>query len=416
MFFSYLKLAWRGWQRRKFFTGISLFGISFTLMMLVVVYALFDHAVGARAPEKRTDRLLFLSRMILQGPESMSTSSLSYNFINQHVRTLRTPEAVSISEAYPTNIALYVGQQMVKADRRYTDGNFWQVLDFDFVAGRPYNATEVRDAAHVLVLNETVARRCFGSAAAAVGQAVQLDGRPYQVVGVVADVATSREVTYAECWIPVTTTNDDLRSTDYFGSFQAILLARQAADVPAVQDELQQVLRRLPVPDPKQFKEIHAYARTLLAHYMTNGSNEAGADGDAAAFWRKWLGLGLLFILLPALNLVNINVSRTLERATEIGVRKAFGATAERLAGQFLVENVLLTLVGGALGLLLAVAVLHLLNGSHLIPYAHLGLNARVFGLGLGLTLLFGLLSGAYPAYKMSKLPANQALKGRIAA
>jgi putative ABC transport system permease protein len=109
-------------------------------------------------------------------------------------------------------------------------------------------------------------------------------------------------------------------------------------------------------------------------------------------------------------------VSRTLERATEIGVRKAFGATAGRLAGQFLVENVLLTLVGGALGLLLAVAVLHLLNGSHLIPYAHLGLNARVFGLGLGLTLLFGLLSGAYPAYKMSKLPANQALKGRIAA
>ena len=72
--------------------------------------------------------------------------------------------------------------------------------------------------------------------------------------------------------------------------------------------------------------------------------------------------------------------------------------------------------VGGALGLLLAVAVLHLLNGSHLIPYAHLGLNARVFGLGLGLTLLFGLLSGAYPAYKMSKMPANQALKGRIAA
>ncbi len=416
MLLSYLKLAWRGWQRRKFFTGISLFGISFTLMMLTVLYALFDHAVGARAPEKHTDRLLFINRMVLNGPESQNSSAVGYAFLERYVRTLRTPEAVAVSEAYPTNVALYVGQQAVKADRRYTDANFWRVLDFDFVAGRPYNFSEVRDAAHVLVLNETLARRSFGTAAAAVGRALQSEGQPYQVVGVVADVPTSRELTYAECWIPITTTKTDLRSSDYYGEFQAIVLARQVADVPAIQTEYQQVLRRLPIPDPQQFKEIHSYARTLLAHYMANHDNEAGQDGDAGAFWRRWLGLGLLFMLLPALNLVNINVSRTLERAAEIGVRKAFGATAGRLAGQFLVENVLLTLVGGALGLGLAALVLHLLNTSQFIPYAHLGLSGRVFGVGLGLALVFGLLSGAYPAYKMSKLPANQALKGRLAA
>jgi putative ABC transport system permease protein len=149
---------------------------------------------------------------------------------------------------------------------------------------------------------------------------------------------------------------------------------------------------------------------------MANHNNDAGADGDAAHFWRQWLGLGLLFMLLPALNLVNINVSRTLERAAEIGVRKAFGATAGRLAGQFLVENMLLTLLGGLLGLALAAAVLHLLNGSHFIPYAQLALSGRVFGVGLGLALVFGLFSGAYPAYKMSKLPAIKALKGELSA
>jgi putative ABC transport system permease protein len=416
MLLSYLKIAWRGWQRRKFFTGISLFGISFTLMVLVVLFALFDHAVGAQAPERRTDRLLFINRMVLRGPESQGSSSLSYSFLERHVRPLRTPEAVAISEAYSTNVALYVGQQAMKADRRCTDANFWRVLDFDFVAGRPYNFAEVRDAAHVLVLNETLARRSFGTAAAAVGRAFQFEGHPYQVVGVVADVSTSRELTYAECWVPITTTTIDLYSANYLGEFQAILLARQAADVPAIQAEYQQMLRRLPIPDPQQYKEIHSYARTLLAHYMASHSNEADQSGDAGAFWRRWLGLGLLFMLLPALNLVNINVSRTLERAAEIGVRKAFGATAGRLVGQFLVENVLLTLVGGALGLGLAALVLHLLNTSQFIPYAHLGLSGRVFGVGLGLALVFGLLSGAYPAYKMSKLPTNQALKGRLAA
>jgi putative ABC transport system permease protein len=117
-------------------------------------------------------------------------------------------------------------------------------------------------------------------------------------------------------------------------------------------------------------------------------------------------------MLLPALNLVNINVSRTLERSGEIGVRKAFGATAGRLVGQFLVENIFLTLLGSGLGLALAAGALALLNGSHLFAYADYALNARVFGVALGLALFFGVLSGAYPAYKMSKLQAVRALKG----
>ena len=128
------------------------------------------------------------------------------------------------------------------------------------------------------------------------------------------------------------------------------------------------------------------------------------------------LGLGLLFMLLPALNLVNINVSRTLERSAEIGVRKAFGATAGTLAGQFLLENIFLTLLGGALGLGLAAGALHLLNGSHFLPYSAFALNGRVFGVGLGAVLFFGVLSGAYPAYKMSKLTAVKALKGETTA
>lgn len=415
MFLSYLKIAWKVLLRRKFFTFISLFGISFTLMMLLVLYALFDNAVGPARPELRADRLLFINRMVLRGPQSTNSSSVGYDFLNRYVRPLRTPQEMALSESYPNNMTFYVGKQVVKVDRRYTDANYWPVLDFDFVAGRPYNQAEVRDAAHVLVLNETVARRSFGSAAAAVGQSVQLEGQPYQVLGVVRDVPTSRELTYAECWLPVTTTAADLRNPSYLGEYQAILLARSPADVPAIQAEYQQVLARLPIPEPEQHKEIRSFARTLLAHYMANHNNAASQDGDAASFWRQWIGLGLLFMLLPALNLVNINVSRTLERAAEIGVRKAFGATAGTLIRQFLVENIFLTMLGGLLGLGLAALVLHLLNESRFIPYAHLGLNGRVFGVGLLLALLFGVLSGVYPAYKMSKLPANQALKGGVA-
>ena len=128
------------------------------------------------------------------------------------------------------------------------------------------------------------------------------------------------------------------------------------------------------------------------------------------------LGMALLFMLLPALNLVNINVSRTLERSAEIGVRKAFGATAGALVGQFLMENIFLTLLGGVLGLGLAGGALALLNESHFLPYSTYALNGRVFAVALGVVVVFGLLSGAYPAYKMSKLQAVKALKGENAA
>jgi putative ABC transport system permease protein len=123
--------------------------------------------------------------------------------------------------------------------------------------------------------------------------------------------------------------------------------------------------------------------------------------------------LMLLFMLLPTLNLVNINLSRILDRASEIGVRKAFGASSRTLIGQFVVENLVLTLIGSLAGLVLASLVLAALNASGLLPYARLALNYRVFLYGLAMAVLFGILSGVYPAWRMSKLHPVQALRGR---
>ena len=121
----------------------------------------------------------------------------------------------------------------------------------------------------------------------------------------------------------------------------------------------------------------------------------------------------LLFMLLPALNMINLSLSRILERSSEIGVRKAFGASSWGLVGQFLVEGVVLSLVGGAIGLGLSALVMRVVSYSDLIPYAQLTLNVRVFLYGLVLTLVFAALSGAYPAWRMSRLHPVEGLHGR---
>ena len=134
----------------------------------------------------------------------------------------------------------------------------------------------------------------------------------------------------------------------------------------------------------------------------------------------KWLLLAaigtlmLLFMTLPALNLINLNTGRILERSAEIGVRKAFGASSRQLVWQFVVENVLLCLVGSLFGLVFAKLALAWLEGSGLIPYLHVNLNLAVFGWGLLLAVVFGLLSGVIPAWKMSRLHPVQALKGAV--
>ena len=411
MLLSYLKIAWKVLQRRKFFTFISLFGISFTLMILLVVYSLYDHTVGPHTPEKRVDRLLFVTHLGLWSPTSQGNSNPSYSFLNRYVRPLRTPEKVSIATGGGYAVA-YVGNQKLKLSQKGTDGAFWQVLDFDFLAGRPYSVQEAGTDAHVAVINESTARRYFGAVASAVGHTIEADAIGYRVVGVVRDVPAARILSTADMWIPLGLTVD-VHEPNYFGNCMAILLAPSAEALPAMREEFDQAMHRVPVQDPKEFTELRVYADTLLGFTVRNLVTDGdGPDDGVAWFGRVALGVAFLFMLLPALNLVNLNVSRMLERSSEIGVRKAFGATAGRLVGQFMVENLFLTLLGGVLGLGLAAGALALLNSSSVIEYAQFALNGRVFAVALGAAVFFGLLSGVYPAYKMSKLPAIQALKG----
>jgi putative ABC transport system permease protein len=124
------------------------------------------------------------------------------------------------------------------------------------------------------------------------------------------------------------------------------------------------------------------------------------------------VGAALMFMALPAINLVNLNVSRIMERASEIGVRKAFGASSRTLVVQFVVENLALTIIGGLVGFMLAGFVLSSINQSGLIPYAELTLNTRIFVWGIALAVVFGLLSGVYPAWRMSRVHPVVALKG----
>ncbi|MDB5236420.1 MAG: hypothetical protein JWR44_3413 [Hymenobacter sp.] len=415
MLLSYLKIAWKVLMRRKFFTFISLFGVSFTLMILLVVMAMFDHLVGAGTPATRIDRMLFVNsiRHQMTGGHGWMNNSASLHFVDDYARKLKTPELVGISTV-SSNATAFTKSKLLPLDLSYTDGNFWRIMDFDFVGGRAFTSEEVKSAQQVCVINEATARAYFGTADV-VGRTIEIDLKRYRVAGVVRNVSAAQIYAYADVWVPYTLSPQLFKDNRLNGDFLMVLLAPSVQAVPAMQAEFQQMMKRVKIPNPKEVQAVFSYADPVLASFtraLFNNHNQTVDDNNLDTFYLMISGLALLFMLLPALNLVNLNVTRILERSGEIGVRKAFGAAGRDLVGQFLVENVVLALVGGLLGLGLAAGALALVNEAHPVAYAHFSLNWWVFGWGMVLTLLFGLMSGVYPAWKMSRLNPVAALRG----
>lgn len=415
MLLSYLKIAWKVLMRRKFFAFISLFGVSFTLMILLVVMAMFDHLVGPSTPVKRVDRMLFVNviRNQLVGGHGWMSMLASVHFVDDYARKLKTPERVGITTA-TSNATAFTKSKLLALDLAYTDGEFWKIMDYDFLGGRAFSAEEVKQAQQVCVLNEATARSYFGTIDV-VGRTIEIDLKRYRVAGVVRNVSAAQVFAYADVWVPYTLSPQFYKDNRINGEFLVVLLAPSAAAVPAVREEYRQMMRRVEIPNPKEVQALFSYADPVMESFtraLLNHNDQTIDDDNIGAFYMIVGGLALLFMLLPALNLVNLNVTRILERSGEIGVRKAFGATGSNLVGQFLVENLVLALVGGLLGLGLAAGALALVNEAHPVAYAHFSLSWRVFGWGMVLTLVFGLMSGVYPAWKMSRLNPVAALRG----
>ncbi|MEN3339389.1 MAG: putative transport system permease protein [Acidobacteriota bacterium] len=414
MLTHYFTLALKVLWRRKFFTFISLFGISFTLLVLTVVTAMFDNAFGPGTPEPRLNRTLFVDRAVMYGPHSTWTSSAGFKLLDRYARDLPGVERLSIYEDERT-VQSFVGGRKIRSALKRTDDEFWRILDFRFVEGGPFGTEDVKQARFVAVINATTRQRFF-EGHPAVGRTLEADGQRFRIVGVVEDVSEARGAPFADIWVPYTTAKTDAYKREIIGGWHAMALARDTALMRGIHDEFNSRLLRVELPDPKGYEAIVAPFETKFENFARNmpTGDRKDPESQVVRLIGALVTIGLLFVLIPTVNLVNINISRIMERASEIGVRKAFGAPARTLVGQFLVENILLTLVGALIGFALSVLALRALRQSGIVAYAEFSLNPRVFAWGILLAIGFGFISGVYPAWRMSRLNPVDALKGGV--
>jgi putative ABC transport system permease protein len=410
---NYLLTAYKVFMRRKLFTAINLACIVLTLVVLMVITSMLETAFYPKGVEGKSDRMLQVALVRLDSKDGHRVSHLllGYKLIDKYLKPLQGVERVS-AVTMPETVTVYQDDRVTELQMRNADADYWKVMDFRLLAGRLPGPDDDIQGRSVAVLNQSSAHKLFpGPADGAIGRRIDVGGRAFQVIGVVGDELHLNA--YADIWAPITS----LESTDYreqlADHFNALILAHDPADLPRIRQQVERIAKSVQTDDPKEWNTAHfwadskldLFARTLFQRYLE-------PDSGAGRLIAMIAGAMLLFMLLPALNLVNLNTGRIMERRSEIGVRKAFGATSLQLALQLVVENILLCLAGGLVALAATAGLLHWIESAGLIPYLKVDMDLAVFGYGLLTATVFGVLSGVLPAWRMSRLDPVHALKG----
>lgn len=414
---KYLQQSLMMLKQSPLFSTLYILGTGLAIALVMVLAVLYYIKVGDIYPEKHRSRMMVALSAHVQDRENASyntTWCYSIPFIKECFYPLEGVEAVTAITV--AKAALAKSEQMkrpLSVMRKLTDTAFWEVFDFNFVAGKPFTEADFRSGLPVAVISEGLARRVFGQTDA-VGSELDLNHRKYRVCGVVKSPSYAMKLTYADVWLPYTSDASVSGSSyyDVIGDFQVAILLHSASDagrVKACVDEYVRKFNLLPHDGYQLLMHGQPYMHWKSLFYK-NGMEEL----DYIKILREigvWL---VLLLLVPALNLSGMIASRMEGRLAEMGVRKAFGATRGRLFSQIVWENLLLTTLGGVLGLVLSFVMLLLAQGwvltmldggTKLLPNDVQGItwdmlfNPSVFAFTFLLCLVLNLLSALVPAY-----------------
>jgi putative ABC transport system permease protein len=270
-----------------------------------------------------------------------------------------------------------------------------QVSHRSMTAGRFFTAYEVSSRRKVCVLGSKVAERIFGTNDP-VGSTISMEGRPLTVIGVTEAFGEIMGQSQDAFVVVPYTIFGDWRN--FRRSMSLAVEASPGADMDRLLEDVQSCMRNLrglSLEDENDFEMVTA--DQLLETYRKISS------GIFAAM----LAISAIALLVGSVGIANIMLVSVTERTREIGLRKALGATNSEILAQFLVESVILSLVGGAIGVLFG--ALLAMGVSRFTPVPA-GLQAWSVAVALLASTFVGVVAGAFPAIRAARLEPVRAL------
>ena len=427
----YFRQAWYNLRVNRVYSAVFIAGTALSLALVMAFLTVLSARVVNTVPETHRDRTMVISRIELRSETIMFSAAPNYRFARDFLKDMPEVECWSaVYTYYDTFAALEnTSDEVSYAYARMVDRNFWKIFSLDFLYGRPISESGMDLNTPEAVVTESLARSLTGRTDA-VGEKVYMDGYTLTVCGVVRDVPMSATLAFSEIWLPSTIGDKTLvpessALAKYMNGNEIIVLLRDGKDIPAVK---QAVLDRV-----EQYNNIEKseYKMTVSGIDSQRQYIFSGSDLGSSAY--AWLGAGvvLLILLVPLLNLSGMVNSRMEARLTEFGTRKSFGAGPRSILAQIAGENLLMTLMGGVVGLLVAWLIIVLFSqqmnamvpGSVLVesytykvPESGGFFDFRdFFNIGLYAVLLvilavLNMISAVIPAVKVIRRPITESL------
>lgn len=415
----YFKQAWTLIRQHKLFTSVYVIGTGLSIALTMTMFIIFYVKFAPIYPEYNRNRTLVINAIKISEKERPQNlyggGGVSYyvvrNMLQGHVPHAEAIAAVFSSSWKEKHLQLPQGGTL-PVSPTYVNADFWKVFTFRFLSGKPFDTASVEADLPIAVIPRSLSMRLFATEQA-VGKRFTLYGKEYQVVGVVEDASTATPASAGDLWLPLFqggnyTDRGDRTDGMLRGNYQLYLLAKTVADKPAVKKEVEEAFRKFNLQNK-------VYTNDLMGqpsdYWQSTFREDVMEAPDMTKIFKDFAYILLALLFIPALNLSGMIASRMDDRLCEIGIRKAYGARNGILIRQVLWENLLLTVIGGIVGLIFSyIIVLSAQNwiltlfSSNVNTYAapprlsvEMLMNPAVFGTAFGLCIVLNLVSALIP-------------------
>jgi len=406
MYKIYFKQAIELLKLNRFVSLITIIGTALAIMMIMVIVVSDSIKNISIEPEVNRDKTMYIKHVLKTNKKKNSQNSgkVQYDIYKNYLSEMKSAECISaVDDTWNSDKFLVKkdnSNERITAKTRMIDGNYWKIMHFTFIAGRPFTTEEFNSGISNAVISDTFSKKIFGNVDP-IGKTIEIDFREYKVTGIVKNVSQAFTYAYGDVYIPFTS-KEGYQSRSY----NVLFLIDNKENRIKLEEEFRAAERRFNSTDNKW--DLHLMGpynhRTLLINHYSNVEPDEGTAN------RKMIFIFVILLLIPAVNLSSFSMSRIKRRSEEIGLRKAFGAKKYIILIQVIYENLITSLIGGIIGLGLSYLVVVWLKqwllevgADSSIPVSAL-VSLPVFMAVFVCCFLLNLLSAGLPAYRASTM------------
>jgi len=325
--------------------------------------------------------------------------------------TLTVDDAEAIeSKIYGITTALYANRSVLQAVSEYknwstvvlgTTPDFIDVRNWPLAEGNFFTQSDMNSAANVAVLGKTAVRNLFNLGDEVIGAQVRIKNVPLRVIGVLTPKGQS--ITGQDqddlVVLPFSTAERKVLGTQFLGAVGVMLIATQSpSDIPVVVDEIRDLLRTRHRLHPSDEDDFTIRTMEDIAEAIA---------GASRTMMLMLMGIASISLIVGGIGIMNILLVSVTERTKEIGLRMAVGAKRTHILLQFLIEAIILTAIGGIIGIGVGIGTSSLLTRAIGWPTI---ISSQAVAASLLFSFVVGVFFGLYPANKASKLNPIEAL------